>query len=71
MKTKILTVILMVGVFFIGSAKAENIDILTAKQIGAYYFTVATGAKAPVSADNLKLAIQYDNPTLCIPAMYA
>jgi len=71
MKTKILSAILLLPALLFGTAKAENIDLQTAKQIGAYYFTVSTGAKAPLTADNLKLAIQYDNPTLCIPAMYA
>ncbi len=71
MKTRILSVILMLSVLMCGNIKAENIDLQTAKQIGAYYFTVATGAKAPVDADNMKLVMQYDNPTLCVPAMYA
>jgi len=71
MKTKILSIVLVCVALFCGSAKADNVDLETAKQMGAYYFTVATGAKAPVSTDNMKLAQQYDNPTLCIPAMYA
>ena len=71
MKTRILSVILMLSVLMCGNIKAENIDLQTAKQIGAYYFTVATGAKAPVDVDNMKLVMQYDNPTLCVPAMYA
>ena len=71
MKIKVLSIILVCVALLSGSAKANNVDIQTAKQIGAYYFTVATGAKAPVDADNLKLVQQYDNPTLCIPSMYA
>lgn len=71
MKTRILSAILLFSVLLIGNAKAENIDLLTAKQIGAYYFSVATGAKAPITADNLKPCMQFDNPTLCVPAMYA
>lgn len=71
MKTKFLSIVFACVILFWGSAKADNVDLQTAKQIGSYYFTVATGAKAPVSSDNLKLAQQYDNPTLCVPAMYA
>jgi len=71
MKIKVLSIILVCIAMFGGSAKADNVDLQTAKQIGAYYFTVATGAKAPINADNMKLAQQYDNPMLCIPAMYA
>lgn len=71
MKTRLLSLAAVILGLFCGSVKADNVDLQTAKQIGAYYFTVATGAKAPVSADNLKLAQQFDNPTLCIPAMYA
>ena len=70
MKFKVLSIVLAISVFLCGRAKAENIDLQTAKQIGAYYFTVATGAKAPIEADNLKLIQQFDNPTLCIPALY-
>ena len=71
MRFKFLSVIFIVSALLCGTAKAENVDLQTAKQIGAYYFTVATGAKAPVSADNLKLALQFDNPTLSIPSLYA
>lgn len=71
MKIKHLSIVFVLSLFLFGTTKAENVDLLTAKQIGAYYFTVATGAKAPVSADNLKLAKQFDNPTLCVPALYA
>jgi len=71
MKIKVLSIILVCIAMFGGSAKADNVDLQTAKQIGAYYFTVATGAKAPINADNMKLAQQFDNPMLCIPAMYA
>ncbi len=71
MKHKLLSAIVMISVLMCGSAKAENVDIQTVKQLGAYYFSVATGAKAPVNPDNLVLAKQIDNPTLCIPALYA
>lgn len=70
MKTKILSIVIVCMGLFCGSIKADNVDIQTAKEIGAYYFTVATGAKAPVNSDKLELAAQYDNPTLCIPALY-
>lgn len=71
MKFKALSIVLVISVLMCGHAKAENIDIQTAKQIGAFYLTAATGAKAPIAADNLKLIKQFDNPTLCIPAFYA
>ena len=71
MKFRFLSNVLVISVLLCGHAKAENIDVQTAKQIGAYYFTVATGAKVSVEVDNLKLIKQFDNPTLCIPALYA
>lgn len=71
MKTKVLAIAIVLVAFLCGNAKADNVDLQTAKQLGAYYFTVATGAKAPIDADDLTLAQQFDNPTLCIPAMYA
>ena len=71
MKTRIVTIFIMLSVLMCGNVKADNVDLLTAKQIGAYYFNVATGTKAPVSAEKLELAQQFDNPTLCIPALYA
>lgn len=71
MKIKPLALVAIIIGLFCGNAKADNVDIQTAKQLGAYYFSVATGAKTPVSADNMKLAQQFDNPTLCVPAMYA
>lgn len=71
MKIRLLSIAFMALGLFCGNVKADNVDILSAKQIGAYYFSVATGAKNPISTDDLKLAQQFDNPTLCIPAMYA
>ena len=71
MKTRILSVAIALAALLSGSAKASNIDLQTAKQVGAYYFSVATGAKAPIATDDLKLATQLDNPTLCIPTLYA
>ncbi|MCQ2295461.1 MAG: thiol protease/hemagglutinin PrtT [Bacteroidales bacterium] len=71
MKIRLLSISILFLGLLCGNAKADNVDLQTAKEVAAYYFTVATGAKAPVSADNLKLAKQFDNPTLCIPAMYA
>ena len=61
----------MVCLMMVGTAKAQNIDLATAKQGGAYYFNAATGTKAPVTAEKLELAQQLDNPTLSIPALYA
>lgn len=71
MKTKVLAIAIALVGLFSGNAKADNVDLQTAKQLGAYYFSAATGAKAPISAENMQLAQQFDNPTLCIPAMYA
>lgn len=71
LKTRILSLLVLASVVMCGNANADNVDIQTAKEIGAYYFSVTTGAKAPITADNLKLAQQFDNPTLCVPAVYA
>ena len=71
MKTKFVSLVIMASMLFAGYVNADNVDLLTAKQIGAYYFNVATGTKAPVNADKLELVQQFDNPTLCIPALYA
>jgi hypothetical protein len=61
MKFRFLSIVLAISVLLCGHAKAENIDVQTAKQIGAYYFTVATGAKASVEAENLKLIKLVEN----------
>lgn len=71
LKISLVAIVFLIAEIMCGSVKADNIDLQTAKQIGAYYFTVATGAKAPVSEDQLELAQQIDNHTLCIPALYA
>ncbi|MBO4599489.1 MAG: C10 family peptidase, partial [Bacteroidales bacterium] len=71
MKTRLVSIILVFSALMGGKANADNVDLQTAKQIGAYYFNVATGTKAPVNADKLVLVQQFDNPTLCIPALYA
>ena len=71
LKTSFVTIFIMLSVLMCGNVNADNVDLLTAKQIGAYYFNVATGTKAPISADKLELVQQFDNPTLCIPALYA
>lgn len=71
LETKLLSAFVIIAMLMCGNAKADNVDIQTAKQIGAYYFSVATGAKAPINAEQLDLAVQFDNPTLCIPAIYA
>lgn len=68
---KTFSIVITACLMMLGTAKAQNIDLATAKQVGAYYFNTATGTKAPVSADKLELAQQLDNPTLCIPALYA
>lgn len=70
-KIKFVCIIVLISVLVCGNAKADNVDLQTAKQIGAYYFNVATGTKAPVTAEKLELVQQLDNPTLCIPALYA
>ena len=71
MKTRFVSILIMLSVLMCGNVKADNVDLQTAKQIGAYYYNVATGTKSPVSADKLELVQQFDNPTLCIPALYA
>lgn len=71
LKTRLVAVVTMFSVLMCGNVNADNVDLQTAKQIGAYYYNVATGTKAPVSADKLELVQQFDNPTLCIPALYA
>jgi hypothetical protein len=71
LKTKIVSIFTVLSVLMCGNVKADNVDLQTAKQIGAYYYNVATGTKAPVSAEKLELVQQFDNPTLCIPALYA
>ena len=48
MKTKFVSLVIMASMLFAGYVNADNVDLLTAKQIGAYYFNVATGTKAPV-----------------------
>ncbi len=69
--TKTFIIATVVCLALLGTAKAQNIDLATAKQVGAFYFNAATGTKAPVDADKLELAQQLDNPTLSIPALYA
>ena len=71
MKTRLVSIVIMLSALMCGTVKADNVDLQTAKQIGAYYFNVATGTKTPVSAEKLELVQQFDNPTLCIPALYA
>ena len=71
MKNKLFTLILTLSVMMMGTAKAENVDLQTARQVGAYFFAQMTGAKSPVAPEALVLAEQFDNPTLCIPAVYA
>lgn len=71
MKTKTFAILLALCVFAMGTAKANNVDLQTAKQVGAYFLTQVTGAKAPINEDALDLAIQFDNATLCTPALYA
>lgn len=70
LKIRLVSAFFMAAAMLCGTAKAENVDLQTAKQIGAYYFTMATEAKAPITADKLELVQQFDNPTLCIPALY-
>lgn len=70
MKNKLLAIAVVLTYFVCGNAKADNIDQQTAQQLGAYYFSLATGAKAEIPADKLVLAERFDNPTLCIPAVY-
>ena len=67
MKKKMLAVVLlMLG----GTLLAQNIDLSTARQVGAYYLSVASDSKQLYDPDSLKLALQFDNSTLCVPALY-
>lgn len=71
MKIKSLSFFVACVAVFCGSVRAQQVDVETAKRIGAYYFNVATGSKAGVQDHDLTLVQQYDNPMLCVPAMYA
>lgn len=51
------------------SAKAENVDLLKAKQTGAYYLSQMKGTKS-ANVNDIKLALQLDNKTLAVPALY-
>ncbi len=53
-----------------GMVWAQNIGLSTARHVGAYYLAEATDAKQMVDPESLDLAFQYDNATLCIPALY-
>ena len=55
MKTRIVTIFTMLSMLMCGNVNADNVDLQTAKQIGSYYFNVATGTKAPVSAEKFEL----------------
>ena len=70
MKNKLFTLALALLVLMMGTAKAENVDLQPARQAGAFFFAQMTAAKAPVAPEALVLAEQFDNPTLCIPAVY-
>ena len=48
LKTRLVAVVTMFSVLMCGNVNADNVDLQTAKQIGAYYYNVATGTKAPV-----------------------
>lgn len=71
MKIKSFAVIIALFSLMMGTAKADNVDLQTARQVGAFYFAKVTLAKAPVAPEALTLAEQFDNPTLSIPAVYA
>ena len=55
---------------FGGALLAQNIDLSTARQVGAYYLSVASDAKQLYDPDSLELALQFDNTTMCVPALY-
>lgn len=64
-----------ISIFFVLVAlgltvSARQVDEATLRQVAAFYFSEATGTKAP-AADQLDLALQMDNPTLCLPSIYA
>ena len=65
-KKKLAVVLLMLG----GAVLAQNIDLATARQVGAYYLSVASDTKRFYDPDSLELTLQFDNTTLCVPALY-
>ena len=65
-KKKLAVVLLMLG----GAVLAQDIDLATARQVGAYYLSVASDAKQFYDPDSLELTLQFDNTTLCVPALY-
>lgn len=71
MKIRTLTIIMAFCTLTVGTVKADNVDIQKAKEVGAYFFTQVTGAKNAINADKLQLVHQFDNPTMCVPALYA
>ena len=70
MKNRLFTLIVALFGLMMGTANAANVDLLTAREAGAHFFAKMIGAKAPLAPENLVLAEQFDNPTLCIPAIY-
>ena len=70
MKTKLFTLLVILVGMMMGTAKADNVDLQTARDAGAHFFAKMIGAKAPLAPENLVLAEQFDNPTLGIPALY-
>lgn len=71
---KIFTSIFAAALLFLTNAPinqlhADNVDLAKAKQIGAYYMKVQSGAKS-LTAENLELVYQIDNTEKNIPALY-
>lgn len=52
------------------TVSARQVDVATARQVSAFYFSAVTGCKAP-AADDLDLVIQLENPALGVPSIYA
>ncbi len=55
--------------FGVNVAKADNVDQVKARQVGAYFLASQVGNKA-ITADNLKLVYEIPNMQKNIPALY-
>lgn len=53
----------------VNQVHADNVDLAKAKQIGAYYMKVQSGAKS-LTPENLDLVYQIDNTVMQVPALY-
>lgn len=70
MKNRLFTLVVILAGMTMGTAKATNVDLSSAREVGAHFFAQMIGAKSPIAPEALVLAEQFDNPTLCIPSLY-